>query len=107
MSKDLVVLSDDYTGRVRTFGALGYSPERICQLLHLNNKERLALLFRLSLQDDEYKKAYEEGRAIGEYNIDAELAKNAERGDIDAIELLESRKVARTEIDLRKTLFGV
>ena len=54
-----------------------------------------------------YYDAYENGRALGEYNIDAELAKKAEDGDIDAINTLEERKNLRVELDLRKQLFGV
>lgn len=50
---------------------------------------------------------YNNGRALGEYNIDAELAKKAEAGDIDAINTLEERKNLRVELDLRKQLFGV
>ena len=40
-------------------------------------------------------------------NIDSELAKQAENGDIDAIELLEERKNERYFKDLRKELFGI
>jgi hypothetical protein len=45
--------------------------------------------------------------ALGEYNIDAELAKNAEAGDTDSIEMLEARKTERLEKDLRQELFGI
>ena len=41
------------------------------------------------------------------YNIDAELAKRAEAGEIDAITALETRKNERIELELRKNLFGV
>ena len=47
------------------------------------------------------------GIAAGEMNIDSELAKQAENGDIDAIELLEERKNERYFKDLRKELFGI
>ena len=40
-------------------------------------------------------------------NIDAELAKKAETGDVDAITLLEERKNERRERDLRYELFGI
>ena len=100
-------LSDEYVNQVRTFGALGYTPERICQLLGLQKNKRIALLYRIDTLSDVYCEAYNQGRALGEYNIDAELAKKAEKGDIDAITLLEEHKNERAEKDLRMELFGI
>lgn len=100
-------LSDEYVNQVRTFGALSYTPERICQLLGLRKAKRVALLLRIELPGDIYYEAYNQGRALGEYNIDAELAKKAEKGDTDAITLLETRKNERSEKDLRFKLFGI
>lgn len=101
------LIGDEYVSQVRTFGALGYTPQRICSLLGLRGKEKMALILRVGLTGDVYYDAYENGRALGEYNIDAELAKKAEDGDIDAINTLEERKNLRVELDLRKQLFGV
>ena len=100
-------LGDEYVSLVRNYAALGYTPERICTLLNLRGVKRTALLVRIGLSGDVYNEAYNYGLALGEYNIDAELAKRAETGDVDAIELLETRKNERKEIDLRKELFGV
>lgn len=100
-------LGDEYVNQVRTFGALGYSVNRICRLLNLSGKKKLALQIRLTIPGDVYNDAYSSGQALGEYNIDAELAKRAESGDVDAIELLETRKNERKELDMRKELFGV
>lgn len=102
-----VHIGDEYVSQVRTFGALGYYVNRICQLLNLRGKKKLALKVRMSIPGDVYNDAYLSGQALGEYNIDAELAKRAETGDIDSITLLEERKNERREIDLRKELFGV
>lgn len=101
------LIGEEYVSQVRTFGALGYTPQRICSLLGLRGKEKMALILRVGLIGDVYYDAYENGRALGEYNIDAELAKKAEDGDIDAINTLEERKNLRVELDLRKQLFGV
>lgn len=101
------ILSDEYIQQVRTFGALSYTPERICQLLGLRGSKRLALLLRIEIPGDIYCEAYHQGRALGEYNIDAELAKKAEKGDTEAITLLEERKNERSEKDLRLKLFGI
>lgn len=101
------ILSDEYINQVRTFGALNYTPERICQLLALSKAKREALLYRITLPGDIYFEAYQQGLALGEYNIDAELAKKAEKGDNDSITLLEERKNERVEKDLRMKLFGI
>ncbi|CAL9783299.1 DNA-binding protein [Bacteroides fragilis] len=103
----VVLIGDEYVSQVRTFGALGYSAERICNLLGLRGKEKIALTIRIGLSGDVYNDAYSNGRALGEYNIDAELAKRAEAGEIDAITALETRKNERIELELRKNLFGV
>ena len=100
-------LSDQYVNQVKTFGALGYTPERICQLLGLRKAKRIALLYRIGISGDIYYEAYHQGRALGEYNIDAELAKKAEKGDKYSITLLEERKNERAEKDLRMKLFGI
>ena len=108
MSEEIItLLSNKYVQSVRTFGALSYAPERICQLLGLKKDERTVLLLRIETPGDVYYEAYHQGCALGEYNIDAELAKKAEKGDIESITLLEERKNERSEKDLRFKLFGI
>ena len=108
MSEEIItLLSNEYVQSVRTFGALSYAPERICQLLGLKKDERTVLLLRIETPGDVYYEAYRQGCALGEYNIDAELAKKAEKGDIESITLLEERKNERSEKDLRFKLFGI
>ena len=99
--------TDQYISKVRTFGALGYDAERIADLLDLHGKTRAELIVRLSIPDDELSVAYNNGRAIGEYNIDVELTKQAERGDIDSITTLAERSKERKIKDLRKNIFGL
>ena len=102
-----ILIGDEYVSQVRTFGALGYSADRSCNLLGLRGNEKIALSIRITLPGDVYNDAYNNGRVLGEYNIDAELAKRAESGEIDAITALETRKNERIELELRKNLFGV
>lgn len=98
--------TDKYISKVRTFGAFGYDAERIADLLSLHGRTRTELIVRLSIHGDELRVAYDNGRAIGEYNIDVELTKLAERGDIDAITTLAERSKERKMKDLKKDLFG-
>lgn len=99
--------TDIYIPKIRTFGAFGYDPERIADLLGLHGRKCTELIVRLSIPGDELRVAYDNGRAIGEYNIDVELTKLAERGDIDAITTLAERSKERKMKDLKKVLFGV
>ena len=46
------VLSDEYVNQVRTFGALSYTPERICRLLGLKGAKRTTLLYRINTPGD-------------------------------------------------------
>lgn len=103
----VTILSDEYVQSVRTFGALSYTPERICRLLGLKKDESIVLLLRIETPGDVYYEAYQQGCALGEYNIDSELAKKAEKGDIESITLLEERKNERSEKDMRFKLFGI
>lgn len=107
MFEDPICIGDEYVSQVRAFGSLGYTPDRIASILPLTSHQRLALIARINTKNDVYSDAFQNGHAIGEYNIDAELAKKAEKGDVDAITLLEQRKNDRTELDLRHDLFGV
>lgn len=99
-------LGDEFLNKTRSFATLGYSPERIAQMLALPSRQKQILLLRIAIPGDVYNTAYYKGKADGEYNIDAELAKKAEKGEIDAITLLQERKELRNELDLRKELFG-
>lgn len=104
---DTPLVTDQYIPKVRTFGALGYGADQIADLLGLQGKERLELTVRLSMKGDALKTAYDNGRAIGEYNVDAELAKLAERGDIDAITTIAERSKERKLREMKKEMFGV
>ncbi|MCC8187137.1 MAG: hypothetical protein LIP08_06410 [Bacteroides sp.] len=101
------IIGDEYIPQVHSFGALGYTPERILNLLSLPKAQKAALLLRINTPSDPYYQAYNNGKTIGEYNIDATLAKQAEAGDIQAIEALATRQHERKVQDLSRELFGV
>jgi hypothetical protein len=102
-----ILIGDEYLSQIKTYAALGYTAKRICTLLPLTEEQKLALALRLAIPGDACCEALQNGLAIGEYNIDAELAKKAELGDIDAITLLKERTHDREEATLRKELFGI
>lgn len=99
--------TDVHISKITTFGALGYSSERIANLLDLQGEERVELISRLSNPTDRLKIAYEKGRAVGEYNIDIALIGQADKGDAVAIEALTARTKQRSMKDMKRELFGV
>ena len=46
------MITDDYVQQVRTFGALDYTPERICRLLGLSKKDSVSLTMRIDTPGD-------------------------------------------------------
>ena len=50
---------------------------------------------------------YESGKAIMSYNMNVELAQQAEKGDADSIKLFDQRKQEQRYDDLCSELFGL
>ncbi len=107
MEESSLLLKQDYSAKVRTFGSLGYSAERIADLLGLSGQERSIFLIRLSTPGDPLNTAYRNGEVLGEWNIDAALSKQAEGGDVDAIKLRNDRMLERQIADMKKEKFGL
>lgn len=93
--------------QVVNFGALKYDPYQMRKLLRLSDEESEEFVKQFQNEESEIRKYYEQGLSIGEYNIDAGLAKKAEKGEVDAsIEL--GRRQHDQKIDkLTKELFGI
>jgi len=102
MKVDLQTLS-----KIRNFGALKYAPEKIVTLLALTGDEKTEFLLEINNPQSQIYTYYHQGWEIGEYNIDAELAKKAETGDIMSIIQLNERQGNRRIDDLKKKLFGI
>lgn len=100
-------MNPDWKNRVFTCAVLGYSVDRISRLLGSSEAEVKQIAVRLITDGDELCESYRRGRATGEYNIDVEVAKQADQGDIDAIELRTKRAKERRVDDLKQELFGI
>lgn len=100
-------ITKDIKHKIRNFGALQYSPDKICTLLGLEPVERAELIAELNNPTSELKRTYEQSKAIADYNIDAELTKKAEKGDIMAILEIEKKQYMRNVDETRKKLFGI
>lgn len=93
--------------KIRNYGALKYTSDRIIVLLGLDPEE--ARRFNEEFRDElsQVRRFYEQGVAIGEYNIDVELAKQGEKGDVFAIMEINKQHENRRIDQLRNELFGV
>ncbi len=93
--------------KVRSYGSLGYTPDRIADMLALSREERVRMITLIDTEGTDLHQYYKQGLALGEYNKDVELTKKAEKGDIEAISLLSERRFIRERDDLKNDLFGV
>lgn len=93
--------------RIINFGALKYSAIKICKILGYNKAQTEQFLIEFENEDSAVRRNYDQGVAIGEYNIDAELAKQAEKGEIFSIIELRKGQYHRKIEDLKKDLFGI
>jgi hypothetical protein len=93
--------------KVRNWAALKYSPSRIVTLLDLPKDEAQVFLDDIETDDHPLKKMYDLGFAIGEYNMDVSLIRQAEDGNMDAELQLRQRQKEMKIRELKKDLFGV
>jgi len=93
--------------KVRTFGALQYSIERICTLLGLVGHEAEAFRTDMATEGTPINLAHRQGLAQGEYNVDAALIKSAEAGDVLAESSLRERQTKHKIDTLKADLFGI
>ena len=93
--------------KIMNYGALRYAPENICKILGYSETQTSEFLLQFSKTKSEVRIAYDRGVLIGQYNIDAELAKQSEKGDIFSIQQLKENQEKREVDDLIKNLFGV
>jgi len=93
--------------KIRNYGALKYTVDRIVVLLGVDPDEELKFVEEFQDPKSQVRRYYEQGVAIGEYNIDVELAKAGEKGDVLAIMEISKKQDHRRISGLRKELFGV
>jgi len=93
--------------KIRNYGALKYAPERICKMLGLFGEDSQRFLVEFEDEESQIRQFYDQGVAIGDYNIDAELAKQSEKGEILAIIQLQERQEKTKISTLKHELFGI
>lgn len=93
--------------KIRNYGALKYTPQQICRILGLSQDDSERFMVEFQDEESDIRKYYDQGVLFGDYNIDAELAKQSEKGDIMAIIQLQERQEKTKISRLKKDLFGI
>ena len=95
-----------FLDKVKSFGILGYSLDKIIDLVEPENVDQ----FRDDFNNPKSSVyiAYRKGKTTGEYNVDKELFDKSTKGhDLKANEIFEQRKKTNKVNDLIFTHFGI
>lgn len=101
-----MMYSQTFLEKVRSFGILGYSVDKIIDLCEPENEEQ----FRNDFTDpkSEVYKAYRKGKTTGEYNLDKVLFDESTKSkDLQSNELLKNRMQRNKVDDLIFSHFGI
>jgi hypothetical protein len=102
-----MILDQNTLNKIRNYGALKYTTDRICALLAIDGDEREAFMREWDDPASQLQRYYTQGVAIGEYNMDVELAKQGEKGDVIAISELQRIQQKRRIDQTKNELFGL
>jgi len=100
-------ITHEIIDRVKNFGALGLSYDRIISLLMVPGFQKELIIEKLSTPGDELYEAYNYGLAVGDYNKEAKMEKLAESGDVDTINTQRIYRKQKKVEDLKRKLFGI
>lgn len=93
--------------QIRDMGALGHTPAQIAALLRIPHTGRDAFLDEFTRPETKVYESYANGKAMMDYNTNVELARAAEKGDVEAVTKLDERKQEQKAIELMADLFGI
>lgn len=102
-----MTIDQNILNKIRNYGALKYTSDRICVLLGLEGEDMDWFLDQMEDSKSQVRKFYDQGVAIGEYNQDVELAKQGEKGDVLSIIELNKIQDDRRVNKVKDELFGV
>ena len=102
-----MVIDEEILKRVRDYGSLGHTPRQVAALLRIRHSEIESFVDEMIRSDTRLHEFYESGKAIMSYNMNVELAQQAEKRDADSIKLIDQRKQEQRYDDLCSELFGL
>ena len=83
--------TDEYLKKIQFFGAIGYDVYKIKNLLDIENPKQFRKEF--FTMGSAIWNAYKKGKDSFDLNIDKILVEKIKSGDIDALEILQNRKI--------------
>ena len=89
--------SNDFLSNVSSFGILGYSVEKIIDLIEPENPEQFRIDF--SLPGSVVYRAYRKGKTTGEYNLDKDLFDKATKGHDAVSNTILDERMERNRIN--------
>lgn len=90
-----MICDTNILNKVRNYAALKYDAPTIAILLGLDDEQKQIFFMEFEDTSTNVFKFYRQGIEIGQYNVDAELAKQAEKGNVECITKLEERQQNR------------
>lgn len=102
-----MTIDEQVLKRVRDLAALGHTPSQIASLLDIPIDGRDAFVDEFSRPNTQIYAAYYKGRNMMDYNTNVELARAAEKGDVEAIELMSKRKEEQKYNEALAEMWGV
>jgi hypothetical protein len=88
-------MTEELIQKLQSFGALGYSAEKIASIEGLNDAQTADLKTRLSTHGTKEQQAYQRGSDTAEYQLDMVVYELALQGDMKALSEYSSRKDRR------------
>ena len=101
------ILPSTLLAEVQAHATSGFSPERIADLMYLNNVERALFLERVYTPSDDFYRAYQNGFTTGQHDVRLALKKKADSGEPEAVKTFMQAVNDEQTVELRKILFGV
>lgn len=74
-----MVIDEEILKRVRDYGSLGHTPRQVAALLRIRHSEIESFVDEMIRSDTRLHEFYESGKAIMSYNMNVELAQQAEK----------------------------
>jgi hypothetical protein len=91
--------SDDFLEKIKGFGILGYSADKIIHILDIQQSQVAAFLNEFYKRGSKLATAYQKGKDVADYTIDLKLWEQAKRGDLKALEAFENRRYLNQKLE--------
>lgn len=96
--------SEDFLDKIKGFGILGYSAEKIIHILDVHQADVTSFLVEFYKKGSKVATAYQKGKDVADYTIDLKLWEQAKRGDLKSLEAFESRRYINQKAEEKESI---